>query len=117
MTKPDTASCTAGAFLDSKPTSPKLTLSDGAFSKSCQFRLGVRGFAPGAPPAKCACSQIIHGNDATHALTCRYVPSSYQHYQPVIVTEAIWNVTCRAGLTSTCEPQYRVLDPTISQAG
>ena len=112
-----TACRTAGAFLDTIHTSPKLSLSDGAFIDSCQYRLCVISFAPTAPPAQCACGHTIHGNDATHAMTCKHLPSSYQYFRNDTVSDAIRNVTPRAGLTSTREPLYRELDPTSDQAG
>ena len=112
-----TACRTAGAFLDTLPTSPRLSLSDGAFIDSCQFRLGVKSFAPTAPPALCACGEVIHGNDATHAMTCKHLPSSYQHLRHDTVSDAIRNVARRAGLTSTREPLYSELDPNSDQAG
>jgi hypothetical protein len=94
---------TAGAFLDTLPTCPRLTLSDSEFVDSCQFRLGASGFVPGAPPAPCYCGAHLQGNDAIHALTCKRMPSSYQHYRHNIVTEALRNAASRAVLSSTRE--------------
>jgi hypothetical protein len=87
-------------------------VSDSEFVDSCQFRLGASGFVPDAPAATCFCGAQLQGNDATHThtLTCNRMPSSYQHYQRNIVTEALRNATSWAGLSSTREPLYRDLD-------
>jgi hypothetical protein len=108
---------TSGAFLDTLPTCNRLTLSNSEFIDSCQFRLGASGFVSDAPPATCYCGAQLQGNDASHAMSCRRMPSSNQHYRHNIVTEAIRNVASRAGLSSTREPLYRELDPAGHASG
>jgi hypothetical protein len=52
-----------------------------------------------------------------HALTCKRMPSSYQHYRHNIVTETLRNAASRAGLPSTHEPLYRELDSSGHSSG
>jgi hypothetical protein len=69
------------------------------------------------PPATCYCGAQLQGNDATHALTCKRMLSSYQHYRHNIVTEALRNAAKRSGLSSTREPLYREPDPSGHSSG
>jgi hypothetical protein len=83
----------SGAFLETLPTCNRLTLSDSEFIDSCQFLLGAPSFISDALPTNCYCGAQMQGNDALHAMSCRYMPSSITGKN--IVAEAIRNATIR----------------------